>query len=65
MAATRINKWEEGGGGGGSLCGMQPFVVIWKHFNVAGRDFEERFLVLEKLRASDYGERVYLVVTVV
>ena len=36
MAATGINK------GGVSLsCGLWPFVVVWRHFHVAGRNFEE------------------------
>ena len=35
--------------GGMSLwCGLQPFVVIWRHFHVAGWNFEEIFQHLKK-----------------
>ena len=36
------------GGGGVSLSGVQPFVVIWQYFNVAGRNFEEILQHLKK-----------------
>ena len=42
-AATGINK------GGVSLwCGLRPFVVVWRHFHVAGRNFERNPPTLKK-----------------
>ena len=48
MAATGINK------GGVSLwCGLRPFVVVWRHFHVAGRYFEKILQHLKKKKKKN------------
>ena len=38
--------------GGVSLwCGLWPFVVVWRHFHVAGQNFEEILQHLKKKKA--------------
>ena len=45
MVATGINK------GGMSLsCGLRPFVVVWRHFHVAGQNFKEILQHLNKIK---------------
>ena len=34
------DNWNQQGGRV-LLCGLQPFVLVWQHFRVAGRNFEE------------------------
>ena len=43
MAATGINKGAYPFG-----YGLRPFVVVWRHFHVAGRNFEEILQPLKK-----------------
>ena len=47
MEATRINK------GGVSLSiGLRTVVVVWWHFHVAGRNFEEILQHLKKKKST-------------
>ena len=42
--------WHQNQQGGVSLWyDMQPFVVVWRHFHVAGRNFEE---ILQRLKIN-------------
>ena len=47
MAATGINK-----GGGVPLMRPQPFVVVWRHFQLAGQNFEEILQHLKKKKTK-------------
>ena len=43
--------------GGVSLwCGLRPFVVVWWHFHVAGRNFEE---ILQHLKKKKNSKKIF------
>ena len=37
-------------------CGLRPFVVVWRHFHVAARNFEE---ILQHLLKQKHTKKIF------